>query len=355
MMMEVSTVKQPNSYGSVHKLSGKRRNPWRVRKTKGWILDEGTGKSKQQFINIGYYATRQEALQALADYNNDPYDIQSNTISFSDLYEKWSEEHFKEIVPSAVRTWKSAYNHSELLWNMRLRDIRVAHLENAINKADIGSDTKSRMKSMYNLMYKYALKHEIVDKNYAELCNSIKKSSEKKTIIPFSNEEIQLLWDSLDVPFVDMILIEIYSGWRPQELAILKTKDIDLENNTMKGGLKTEAGKNRIVPIHSKILPLITNRYNPDNEQLFNDPKGQQGTQMTYDKYRGRFKEICTHLNLSHRPHETRHTFITLCKEADVNEYCLKLMVGHNISDITERVYTHRTIDRLKEEIEKIT
>lgn len=49
-----------------------------------------------------------------------------------------------------------------------------------------------------------------------------------------------------------MILIGIYSGWRPQELSILKIADIDLENNTMFGGLKTDAGRNRCVPIHSK-------------------------------------------------------------------------------------------------------
>ena len=32
----------------------------------------------------------------------------------------------------------------------------------------------------------------------------------------------------------------------------------------------------------------------------------------------------------------------------------LKLIVGHAIEDITEKVYTHRTIEQLKSEIEKI-
>lgn len=64
-----------------------------------------------------------------------------------------------------------------------------------------------------------------------------------------------MLWDNVEkVKFADMILIGIYSGWRPQELAILQISDIDLEENTMFGGLKTEAGKNRCVPIHPKIL-----------------------------------------------------------------------------------------------------
>ncbi|MGN1119331.1 MAG: hypothetical protein ACI4Q4_03165 [Oscillospiraceae bacterium] len=54
-------MRQPNGFGSVYKLPGKRRKPWRVRKTKGWIIDEETGQTRQEFINIGYYATRQEA------------------------------------------------------------------------------------------------------------------------------------------------------------------------------------------------------------------------------------------------------------------------------------------------------
>lgn len=64
-------MKQPNGYGSVHKLSGKRRKPWRVRKTNGWTMNVDGTKLVQQYITIGYYETRQEALQALADYNQD--------------------------------------------------------------------------------------------------------------------------------------------------------------------------------------------------------------------------------------------------------------------------------------------
>ena len=346
-------MKQPNSYGSVHKLPGKRRRPWRVRKTNGWALNSDGSKLVQQYITIGYFETRQEALQALSDYNKDPYDVKSNTVTFADVYEKWSAEHFEEICPSAVRTWRSAYNHSEPLWNMRMKDIRAAHLENTIKEAKVGDDTKKRMKSLYNLMYHYAMKHEIVNKDYAALCNPVKKSSPSEPKIPFTEDEIQILWDNVDYSFVDMILIGIYSGWRPQELAALKIKDIDLENKTMFGGIKTDAGKNRYVPIHPKILPLIQKRYNEENEQLFNDPTSKEPA-LTYSKYEQRFKKIMTHLGLKHKPHETRHTFITRAKESGVDEYCLKLMIGHQISDVTERVYTHRTMENLRTEIAKI-
>ena len=206
------------------------------------------------------------------------------------------------------------------------------------------------------MMYRYAMKHEIVQKDYAQLCNAVKRESPEREIVPFSPEEINLLWENVEeVPFADMILIGIYSGWRPQELAILKNADIDLAAGTMKGGMKTDAGKNRIVPIHPLIRPLIERRYSSDKEYLFNDENGQQGTYMTYDKYRGRFNKVMKRLNLTHRPHETRHTFITKAKECHVDEYILKLIVGHAITDITEKTYTHRTMEQLQKEICKIT
>ncbi|WP_069998248.1 tyrosine-type recombinase/integrase [Cellulosilyticum sp. I15G10I2] len=343
-------MKLPNGYGSVYRLSGKRRKPWGVRKTAGWETD-ADGNVKQKYDIIGYYETRQLALQALANYNENPYDLKADSITFSEVYDKWSEEHFKQIVPSATRTWKAAYNYCKPLYNTRMKDIRVNHLEQVIQKADVGDSTKARIKSMFNLLYKYALKHEIVDKDYAALCNSVKKATPSKPIVIFSPNEIKMLWDNIGFPFVDMILIGIYSGWRPQELAILKTTDIDIENMIMLGGLKTEAGKNRYVPTHESAKELILKRYNLNNVQLFMD---DEGNPMTYDKYRGRFNKVMEKLNMDHRPHETRHTFITLAKDAKVDEYCLKLMVGHAIEDITEKVYTHRTIEQLRSEINKI-
>lgn len=358
-------LKRGNGTGSVYKLSNAshRRNKWGARITSGWTINEETGRRKQLYTNIGYFPTRDAALKALLQYNENPYDIKTESITFSETYEKWSEGYFPTLSnPSSARTVIAAYNHCTALYNMRMRDIRVSHLEGTIINANVGDATKSRIKSLFNMMYKYALAHDIVEKDYASVMfangNPIKPTKSKE-IVPFSNEEISLLWKNVDImPFVDMVLIGIYSGWRPQELATLKLNNIDLQNNTMTGGLKTEAGKNRIVPIHSKIKALIEKRYTEaealKSDFLFNDLTGQQGTTMTYDKYRKRFQKIMDRLHLEHRPHETRHTFATKAKLFGMDEYILKLIMGHAIADVTEKVYTHRTIEQLKEEIEKI-
>ena len=351
-------MKLPNGFGSVHKLPGNRRNPWRARKTKGWAVDPDTETCKQKYITIGYYPTQKAALQALADYNANPYDLSTSTITFEEVYAKWSEEHFKTIGASGQRGWKSAFGYCRPLHQMRMRDIRVNHLEQTIKDAQVGDNTKSRIKSLFNLMYKYAMKHEIVDKNYAQLCDSIKKPKPEIVRIPFSDSEIKKLWDNIQVPFTDMVLIGIYTGFRPQELAILQIDDIDLDHGTITGGLKTDAGKNRIVPIHPRIRELVQKNYDQAKEMhsdhLFNDTNGQQGIFLNYDKYKGRFNKIMNRLNMKHKPHDTRHSFISMAKVADMNEYILKLIVGHAVEDITEKVYTHRTIEDLHQEIQKI-
>ena len=87
----------PNGFGSVYKLSGKRRRPWVARKTTGWTFDEDNGKSYPIYQFVGYYATRAEALTALTEYNKDPYDLKSNVITFDEVYEKWTDEHFPKV------------------------------------------------------------------------------------------------------------------------------------------------------------------------------------------------------------------------------------------------------------------
>ena len=88
-------MKLPNGFGSIYKLSGKRRRPWVAAKTFGWQFDEEGQRSQSRSRQvIGYFATRQEAMTALVQYNENPYDLDSNKITFSEVYEKWSDRVF---------------------------------------------------------------------------------------------------------------------------------------------------------------------------------------------------------------------------------------------------------------------
>ncbi len=160
-----------------------------------------------------------------------------------------------------------------------------------------------------------------------------------------------------------MILYNCYSGWRPTELVEIKIENVNLEEDFIVGGIKTKAGKQRIVPIHPLVKDIILKYYNEamslGSEYLFNDPNNKKGLNgLSYDQYLSRFNKVMDILKFSKEitPHYARHTFISIAKSQNVNmnEYILKLIVGHKINDITENVYTHRSLEDLKREMLKI-
>lgn len=75
-----------------------------------------------------------------------------------------------------------------------------------------------------------------------------------------------------------------------------------------------------------------------------------------YEKFLTGFNNLKDELNLNpaHRPHDGRTHFVTQVKKYNVDEYAIKYMIGHKISDITEKVYTQREFEWLQTEIEKI-
>lgn len=319
-----------------------------------------------------YFHTYNAAYEALVEYNRNPYDLDSD-ITVGELYEKWSDVYFANIEPTSIRTISSAWAYCSSLQKMRAKDLRARHIkdcmecgyrieEHGVNKgAKVypSASVKSRIKSLFNLMLDYALEYEIVNMNYArtfEISNDIlrEKNAASRGHIIFTQEEENVLWDNLEkIKFVDWILIQIYMGWRPKELATLRLSEIHLDEWYMQAGMKTDAGKQRIVPIHSKIQGLVKQNYefaqSINSEYLFND-KGQTHAgswRVTYDKYKHRFDKVIESIKLNpeHRPHDPRKTFITKAKKAGMDDYAVKLIVGHKISDITEKTYTQRDIE----------
>ena len=374
-------MKLPNGYGSVTKLSGNRRKPYLARVTTGWTIDSNGEKIKQDRVQIGTFKTKKEALQALSDYAKNPYDIKTDNMTIHELYDKWTESYFATLENSSRRTITSAWKYCHLIYGMRVKDLRARHIKGVIEDGYIipsrGKDagkkvmaspgTKCRMKSLFNLMLDYALEYELVDKNYArtfELSDDVIKEKEdsKKDHIPFEENELQILWDNVGkIKFVDWILIQCYMGWRPQELAKLKLSEINLDEWYMVSGMKTKAGKQRMVPIHSKVRDFVRQNYeyalSLGSEYLLNDPDSVRGgINITYDKYALRYEKVihALKLNPEHRPHDPRMTFTTRAKKAGIDEYVVKRIVGHRIRDITENVYTVRDLEWLRSDIEKI-
>ena len=362
----------------------RRRKRYRARVTIGWETNEETGRTKQIVKTLGSnYKTKGEATSALAEYLKNPYDLNNKDITFEQLYKKWFDEYIDTDEHESIKyRVKAAYRYCSLIYKKKFREITIIDMKDCIYKGTAtcvrgkykgqqrlaSPQSKEIIKYLFNHIYDYALEARLVERNYAReftLDKKVFQEKEKnyKSKVPFSKEEIDKLWKSIEfVPFADMIVYACYSGWRPTELIKLKIKDVDLKNGFVKGGMKTSAGKNRLVPIHPLVSSIVEKYYKEaksvGSDYLFNDVNNKFGIGLSYDQYLSRFNKVMNalHFRTEITPHYTRHTFITKAKsrEVNMNEYVLKIIVGHNVGDLTEHVYTHRELNDLKEEMCKI-
>lgn len=83
-----------------------------VRKTTGYRIDPVKEKKVNEYIIIGYAATKTEGLQMLADYNRNPYDTKAAKMTFDEVYEEWSKKKFPTVSESNIKPQsKQAYTY----------------------------------------------------------------------------------------------------------------------------------------------------------------------------------------------------------------------------------------------------
>ena len=216
-----------------------------------------------------------------------------------------------------------------------------------------------RVKVLYNQLYKYAMKNDLVTKDYSNYVDVSKyKNKTNKTFshTVFTHTELETLWNNVDRnEYVSTILMLIYSGVRVSELLDLKKENINLQERWFDVvSSKTEAGI-RKVPISKKTLPYFEYWYNKnDSEYLLTTPECKHFDYKNY--YRSYWQPLMKEMFMEHhRPHDTRHTCISMLAMNEVSQTLIKMIVGHaGAMTLTEKVYTHIEISKLIEAIDKI-
>lgn len=342
-------MRMPNSYGSITKLKGNRRNPWMVRITTGWT-DEGKECRKV----LGYFPSRVSALEALTQYHTNPYDLDKGKTTLKDVWEKWIEISYTKEKKEIPNTYKAAYKRLEDFHDMPFSEIRTRHIQGVVDSCPRGFATKKTIKSLCNMLFKFAIDCEIVGTNYA---SNVKLPTRGLSEIhhPFEPEDLKILWKHTDDFIVDVALALCYTGLRPNELIQMRNENVYLEKRYMVGGMKTAAGKNRVIPIAEKIFPIIEKWYQKENAYLLMNPRDGKPI-ADYKKLRRMWNrsEILSTLSRKHLLHDGRHTCATLLDNAGVNIKISQLILGHVSSDVTRRVYTHKTIQQLIDAINLI-
>lgn len=330
-------MKNPNGFGTVYKMSGKRRKKWRAVKTIGW--DEN---GKQKRITIGYFESKQGAMEALGKYIYNP----NAKVTFEEVYEMWFKNHSTKVSETRLKSIGYIYQkHLSPLKKNKIADISLQDLQEFFDNINLSSGSIRQIKGVVNMIFDFALKNDYIVKNISSFIElgKYKIVFDKKE---FSQEEIDILWNNLNIPYVDTILILIYTGMRISEFLSLKIENINLEEKTIFVDQSKTTSGIRHIPIHYKILPLITKRMHNQEYLILNN----QNKPFIYITYRQKFNIALKRIGIKkHSPHECRHTTATLLSNAGANPISIAKIMGHSNYNTTANIYTHKN----KEELEK--
>ncbi len=223
-------------------------------------------------------------------------------------------------------------------------------MQDCIDSCGKGYSTQGAIKNLWGHLDKFAMELDIVNKCYSDLLTSDPIPETTKEV--FTNEEIQIVWDNQNIPWADSLLFFLYTGFRISEMLAIRIENVNLTEQTIQGGTKTAAGKNRIVPIHSKILSIVQKRFEQSKGGYLFEYNHKK---MNETQYRVFWAELMKTLNMNHTPHECRHTFRSRLDSAGANKVCIDRLMGHKSKGTGERVYTHKNIEELRLNIELIT
>lgn len=340
--------------GSISYQGAGRRKPYCAR------VHVGDGK----YSVIGCYATRKEAAAAL-----DLYNAQQMTglapppgslgVTLGDCWRAWSARE----LDGAGNSKKMNYTAP---WNRRLaavadRPIRSFGVDDwqAIVDDDVAAGLSSgsvdKLIVTIKTLNKYAMERDYIIKDYSQFVRPPVKSTvhEKGS---FTHAQIATLSASASTgDFAAMTTIFlIYTGFRIEEALSLTNDSVDRSGDhwIITGGLKTDAGRDRIVPVSSKLRPIVQALIDRGSPALISKSNGQRYSSV---KYRAIFKGAAVSVGSPlATPHWARYTFATLCHEAGIDVLTQKWLMGHSTEkDITHH-YTKKTIEQLVGAVEKL-
>ena len=284
-------MKLPNGFGSVYRLSGNRRRPWVVKKSI-------QGKQKA----LGYFESREDALAYLVDYNRDPALLSPSKTTFSEVYALWKAKHFPELrSESAKKGYTVSYGHCHRLHSMIFVDIRLGHLDQAIDdvrQAGAGRPTQEKVRTLLSQLYKYAAQYDLTTRDYSRYLD-IDKPQAKYKKKPFTVRQRNRLWRGVDeMPHeIKHVLMMMYSGCRVGEYRHIKKSDIKLRRRILTiRHSKTEAGTGRIIPIPKRLLPWYEEAMLSEGDYICSRKNGQR---HSYDSFRRTlFDPVMNHFNM---------------------------------------------------------
>lgn len=324
-------LKRANGTGTVYKLPGRRSRPW---------------AAKKDGVYIGYYTTKTAALEALGKLIGTPITEKYNW-TFAQVYQGWSQEHFKDVGAKSVEASEASYRFFAPLHGRRFRDLRASDFQAILDTgAHMSQSIQAKRRQLLNQMCRWAIREEICSTNFASFVKTKGKPTKEKQV--FTDLEIAKLRQN-GSEAAKIVLMLIYTGMRIGELFQLPLADY--HDTYVIGGEKTEAGRNRVIPIRPEGREYFAYFANQATGPLL--LSGYVG-QHTINNFRRRdYYPLLERLEIRKlNPHCTRHTYASWARSAGIQPEHLQRILGHAQYSTTANVYLHTDAQQLVDAVE---
>lgn len=237
--------------------------------------------------------------------------------------------------------------------------ITPGELQDCLDACDKGKRTHQMMKVLAGLLWGYAYDRKYVERKITENLYTGNGKSKKRDAL--TEEEVEAIQKAIGTHrYADYIYCLCYLGYRPGEMLELKKDQLRNDDGIwyLVEGKKTEAGRDRIVTIPERILPIIQSRaYIPGTDLLFpmyvfkrNKDIFQRFKHMS-DAYlrESIFKPMMASLGLSSGkvPYSARHTYSNKLKKAAGEDIDKAALMGHSDYTFTQTKYQSTDLEEL--------
>lgn len=342
---------RPNGAGTAYK----RGRTWTACITVGW--KKVNGKAQAIRRTKGGFKKKSEALAYCEQLKTSPHQTPPQTLQ--GVYEAWLPQHEQRVSRSTINCYKAAWSHYSALYYYAIQDITVDDLQESIDNCPNGKRTKENMKALAGLLYKYAIPRHQATLNLAEYLYT--GNDAKSTRPAFTPEQVDAIRQQIGItPYAEYVFVLIYTGFRPTELFSL-TKG-SYQDGVLYGGIKTEAGKNRAVPVSKKIRPIVENRLRSVSDYLFPRDNGEQ---MTINYFRDNyFYQVLNAAGIQslptaekpayYTPYSCRHTFANMLKYSQGSDVDKAMLIGHADYSTTKKQYQSAELEAMRKIIDEL-
>ena len=338
--------RRPKGSGSVYRLNGNRARPYVALAANRDVL--------------GTFGTSGEAVQALDAYNAQNTPAALLKCTFADAYSQWkAQPKFQNLGMDMQKGYELAYAKAAPLYDRQLRDLKAADYQQVIDamvEKGLSRSSCEKQRTLFSQICEWAMAQDIINKNYAMLLQLPAAAGKAERTL--TAQEIERINGYQNDPkfglTAQIAMVLLYTGMRIDELLSMRCEDVHLKEHYMQGGEKTEAGKNRIIPILEPIYKTVAFwMMNSGCEWLI---PSKAGTKLDKRNVATKFRALMQECHIEGvHPHTLRHTASSKMVECGLEKTAVQAILGHkNFSTTANKYVSHNDPTYLLQEMKKM-